>query len=300
MLRSILGGLIAAIGAALASLAFVAAVGGGVLLARYTGAGLPSEAAVALLPKSELVAVGGEVLAFFVAFGALVVLLFAAIEFRLPDDERHRAWGAHRALLVVLGLLGFWAYLRFGAHVTRNSAVVFTHRGAAARLTSVVVGGLIVFGIWAAWSLSALRRAYHEHKLKDRARPCSITGRIGWYLLLFSLILVTGAAGVIGGALVNPLVRPVAMSFVKGPEGMCGLFVVQTSDRIFIAVAQGQTLDENRGFRPLGQLRSVRRDGIDQVAIGSDQSLDSARKRAFKLLVQVAPHGTIRPPERKC
>ncbi len=270
------------------------------LLARYAGAGLPSEAAVSLEPKSELVAVGGEVLAFFVVFGALAVLLFAAIEFRLPEDQRYRAWRAHRVLLVGVGIAGFLAYLRFGVHAFRDDLVVLTHRGGAARLTVLVVAGLILFGIWATWSLSALRRAYKEHTLSGEARPCSTGGRIGWYLLLFSLILVTGAAGVISGALVNPLVRPVAMSFVKGPEGMCGLFVVQTSDRVFIAVAQGQTDDADRGYKPLGQLRSVRRDSIDQIAIGSDQTLDKARTRAYTLLQQVAPQGTVRPPTRKC
>ena len=86
--------------ATLGSAAFVAVVGGGILWARFDGAELPADQAVAAVPNSELVVVGAVALVgFVIASIAALVLVYVLNDSGTANSETRRG-------LIVLMVLG--------------------------------------------------------------------------------------------------------------------------------------------------------------------------------------------------
>ena len=159
----------AAIVAAVASLGFVAFVGGIVLWSRFEAAQLPADQAVALQPRADLITVGAIALVIFVLGGLLAVLLMRLL------DKRGRASLRTRNGLIVVAALEILAAMVI-EEWEREEIITL---GAAAAAGLVALWALLDAGGW--W-YDHHRRYYDPaegayRKLARRAKEAFFTGR---------------------------------------------------------------------------------------------------------------------------
>ena len=319
---------------AIFGLGFVAVIGGGVLLARFRGAGLPSEQAVSLQPKATLLSVGGENLALFILCGLVAVMLLVILELTKGDRFAPSMIFAVVAAIEVVAFVGVgWRALAAGrdtwapwvaaivavlaifvaprvritarrapdepASTPRTPTMRWEPRPSIAaardaRITPVLVvaAGLLIAAAdlygnkaWIAFFALAVlaatqavlcqriatevreRRAHPEAGKLDLALA-------GVVVLVFSGIIVYGAAATTAASYLDPHVRPLVFRVAGWPHTQCGLYVGQTDDRLY--VAEVGITSHNRADHDLGRLLAFPRDRVVSLSIGAGQRLGKA------------------------
>ena len=213
--------LVGAGAAGIGVLGLVAGVGGAIMYARFSQAGLPAEQAVAVQPRGVLVAVGAETL--IPMAGAVLVALTVYAVLSWLVRKRIGVWAVGHlrilrpdgaiAVIWALGAAGavIFYYTQSANHVPYNSVLAVTGVAVGASLIWVMVTDL---GVPLAIRFVVLA-----------ALAAVVAGWIGWIR-----------------AEDNPILRSAAVLFdqpagarTTPPRVSEGIFVAETNDRIYLA-----------------------------------------------------------------
>jgi hypothetical protein len=241
-----------AVAAGVGVLGFVTLVGGAILHAQLSAAGLPSDQAVSALPQSTLLVVGARLLVPLLAAVALFLSVLWLIETtpRLPEAREVRLVGV--AALLGLGVIG---------------AEIDTARAGGAALYYVLpplVAGGLGAGIWF----------------------FGIRGRGDFRL--FAILTAVGAALFVsaGGYAISylaPTVRPVAVARSNGPP-VVGIYAAANASEVEVGEVCQQQRGSNLGTGRSGALVVIPRSDVQEIVLGTNGSLADALAREPDLL----------------
>ena len=213
--------LVGAGAAGLGVLGLVAGVGGAIMYARFSQAGLPAEQAVAVQPRGVLVTVGAETLIPMAGTALVALTIYAVVSWLVRKQIGTWTIGHLRILRPDGALAVIWALGAAGA-------VIFYYTESARRVpyNSVLAVAGVAVGASLIWVM-----------VTDLGVPLAIR-----FVVL--AVLTAVVAGWIGWirAEDNPTLRSAAVLF-DHPSGARttalrvseGLFVAETSDRIYLA-----------------------------------------------------------------
>lgn len=234
--------------------------GGAILFLRFQALQLPTEQAVAVVPRTELLTIGAEALVPLTFVLLIVFLVVRALLLRfslLPKAREHRGWLALMGLPLVLAVL---LYYSLAIHRVRLDA-------SFGEVALVALAGLL------ACVLVGMPRP-KDHKW-------------GWFALTVVLVIAGVATGVSWIRTYHaPDVRPAALIRSSTDQGIAGLFIAETSDQLYLARVD-DVGESNRGEPRTGRLIDVPLSDVKAVSIGQNQSLPQALKRAPELLSEL-------------
>jgi len=275
---SLVMGLVTAVVSGVGGVAFVSAVGGLVAAASFRGAGLPSEFSVAVQSKGQLLASGTKVLGLVFLFGLIVV---AVVHWSDQRPWKQEGPADSRAAQDHVGpaqrrrwLLAFFLFLELGAFLDYRLQLAQGFHLIRDRQPSaiVLIGSLV--GSAAATVLAA--HAIARRDAGDRR------GEVQRLVGLFGVICVVAAMIATAGSYAAPRVRAAAVLLQSPHQIVCGLYVGQTSDRLYI----GETVVDpatGRGAHSRGSVLEFDRARVQQLMIGSNQTLVGALETADDL-----------------
>lgn len=226
------------------------------------------ELAKRMLPAAVMVAVAAAVALIHSAVAGLVACAVPWLVFRLRTHRgaRWRPW----ALSLALGYGGWLYYLvwagwtiDFGAPLEVAVAIVLLTVGTGC--LTVRLGGRAL----------ASRDVY-------RGRVMS-RYEFGYLLGLAVVLMLYATLAVVAASLINPVVRPAA-AVVDSSRGLCGVFVAEDAEHVYIDVPTQDPNDLDRGLHDRGEMLEFTRADVTQLAIGSSQPLPSAATRASDML----------------
>jgi hypothetical protein len=263
-------------------LTVAALVGGIVMFIRFETAGIPSEEAVAVLPKSILLAVGASVL---VPLGFVLLMSFVLVF-------------AVRNLLA--GPTG--DYLVSHGHLEKNQQTRFAEVGVTwlikrAAIVAVLAAVVYYFYLlnwrptpWAPFAV--LLAAAVAGVIACATLPGapaglpsgSAFGRWAWFAIVCLLVIAGFSTAFAWIRDKDQTVVRAAAALRGGTDaGVAGLFVAETKDAVYIA-----RVDSGRG-----RIMVLPRSGIVELMIGEKQPVAAARATALKLLQELQD---CRPP----
>jgi hypothetical protein len=252
------------LGASAALATFVVFIGGVMMWLRFDAIDLPADRAVALLPRSDLLATGAHSLAAPILIGLVVVLVVFLIE-PLNDEDKPTI-----QLYVAIGLLFMVA-----------SIVAFLN----VKGLDVFPYGILMYLALAAGAGVVLWTAHRTRGF----RP------LGWTLfasfaLLGGLLAVVTTAG-------SPKLEPVAIAFKSTTatgslrasriQGISGFLVAETSDKLYLAPLPGSgDLADPFADADLDRIVEIPRDSILRLAVRSPAGVhpdEAGREQAQSL-----------------
>ena len=252
------------LGASAALATFVVFIGGVMMWLRFDAIDLPADRAVALLPRSDLLATGAHSLAAPILIGLVVVLVVFLIE-PLNDEDKPTI-----QLYVAIGLLFVIA-----------SIVAFLN----VKGLDLVPYGMLMYLALAAGAGVVLWTAHRTRGF----RP------LGWTLfasfaLLGGLLAVVTTAG-------SPKLEPVAIVFKSTTasgslrasriQGISGFLVAETSDKLYLAPLPGSgDLADPFADADLDRIVEIPRDSILRLAVRAPAGVhpdESGREQAQSL-----------------
>jgi hypothetical protein len=286
-----------AIAAGVASLTFVALVGAAVMMARLRGAGLPTEAGVSVQPRSVLLAVGGEVLAPAIAAALASVFAVHFIPTSRTILPSNRADRIRRSIFaVVIALFGLVYYLAWSAgafHFPFQTGIALVMVAFAATV-GYVSGRLAATAVRARDERHALQKPrLGDPPAPQQARLASVElaylGALAGAIMLFATIAAVTAS------LADPKIRPAAVLFTDGRGPLCGIYVAQNSDHLYIGEAVEDPHIRNVGVHRLGRMLDLPRSAVRALEIGSSQSLPAAHAAAPRILAELMAVHHVQP-----
>lgn len=122
-----------------------------------------------------------------------------------------------------------------------------------------------------------------------------VTANFAWYgITAFAALILFGALLNIGIAILDPKVQPVALVRANDPAALCGVYVTETDDRVYIGRVQR---DEGEGELGAdggaGRMFWIPTEDIEVVTVGPLQNIRDAQDRALELTREVQAD---RPP----
>ena len=236
----------------------VTAVGGAIMFERFSQAGLPAEQAVAVQPKTVLLAVGAEALVPL----AVGMLLLLAVFWILAKTR----WGISTGLFALFAGIGAVLYY----------LVVVSFSAKASVLLSVVGVSAVACGLWAL--LARLTKSLTVRAL----------------MLALVTILLGGAIGLIR-TIDAPKVRGAVVVMGKPSKVVAGIYVAETSDQVFIGqvqLANSYSVEPKLGT---GAIIALNRADISTLAFASNEGLPTALRQARLMAasLRVEPDGTL-------
>jgi hypothetical protein len=238
-----------------------ALVGGLILTMRFEAARLPTEWAISVVPRTELITLGAEVLIPLTFALLLAFLLFRAAFVALPVDRHIRN---HLWLQLLVGTLFVLPavlvyYFLASHHIAFDGRLVL--------VVLIVLGGIAVCAVV--------------------GMPKPDDHRWGWFALTVLLVIAGVATGITWVRTYDtPQVRAAALVRSGDDDGIAGLFVAQTSDRVYLARVD-HTGTAERGEGGSGRLISVPLDQVSELSVGQNQTLPKALSEAPKLLSEL-------------
>jgi hypothetical protein len=314
---------VATLATAVVSVGFVAFVGAAILWARFHVAQLPADQAVAVVPRSELVAVGASALVTFAALGLAAVLLVYLID---PQGRASkRMWAGLLALvvaelLVVIVLAGFTArhatllvicfaggavLLGLAVHWLPSVVAGLTPDAAAAppaadppapppdptdhvvRAVIVLAVLVVLFGVlWTTerW-LAWVTLVVLVLAIADLA-VAHASGEHFWPYAgaVFASVGLLGAVASLIEASDTPEVQAAAFLRSDATGGACALYVTETDQRLYLAPVDLLPGAADTRPRPgSGRLFSLPKDKLLAWSIGPLQSIGRAQAQAVAL-----------------
>jgi hypothetical protein len=227
---------LSAIGAGVGGLAFFTFVGGAITAARFRGVGISGTKAVALVPKADLLAVGAQAL-----LVPCVVALLALVAFVPLARDR---W-LRRSFLLFLGVAGLvwlWAWTPYQPWWWWHPSDVFL------LLLAVGVAGAIAVDRLAPslpsgspFSLHPLsgigRQLFRRVRRSATARGPSRAPAAG---MLFLVIALAGTVTYFGASRAKPSLHEMVILRTDGRPPLCGLYVGESDNDVWIAVHKNQ------------------------------------------------------------
>jgi hypothetical protein len=241
-----------AVAAGVGVLGFVTLVGGAILHAQLSAAGLPSDQAVSALPQSTLLVVGARLLVPLLSVVALFLSVLWLIENtpRLPGAPGVRSVG-------VAGLLGLGV---IGAEIDTARA----HGAALYYILPIFVAVVLGVGIW-----------FFGIRGRDDFRLFAILTTIGATLFV--------SAGGYAISYLAPTVRPVAVARTSGPP-VVGIYAAANGSEVEVGEVCQQRRGSNGGSGRSGVLVVIPRSDVQEIVLGTNGSLADALAREHDLL----------------
>jgi hypothetical protein len=257
----------AAIAGGVGVLGFVALAGGAVLWTRFDAAGFPTERALAVVPRTELIVIGAETL---VPLAALVLvsvvliwlavatwLLIATRDVKAEDRRSERAERIRGASWPVRAVIGLSLAATLAYFLLYAPAPDF--RDVLVAVLVLLVAGFVCERGWAI--------------LCDES--------FGWFAILVGAVIFgVGLSLTYLETQERPLVRPAAVVFKGSHRGVAGLFIAETDSAVYVAEVSPKSDNGDEGDEPTGRMIEIPRDLIRAISIGSNQSLPQALTRA--------------------
>ena len=243
--------LLGAAASGIGALGLIAAVGGAVLLARFDAAGIPAEEALSVVPKSLLLTVGADTLAPILGAIAAIVGISWIVQ-KLVEAAKREFRSEYLAILLVG--LGVLTYLIEVHWLTSTRSLV-----------TVVISVVAAGGTWVV--------------IGDLTKSNTVRG-------IVLAVAVAAAAGVISWVNANdrPKVRGVAILSITDSHDVSGLFVAETSDRVYIAQVSCRPGDFDRGQGATGRLLVLPRSSVAELVIGRNMRLSDALRQGQEML----------------
>jgi hypothetical protein len=293
---------------------FVAVLGGAILWVRFYSARLPADQAIAVMPTGDLVVFGAVTLVTFFVLGGLTVLAsylldphagptastrrilitLVAIEMAYaiaitPFGDNWKRLGLI-ALVAVIGVAGELALTKLGSVDLTSSPRKclgdkttrwpYVAKIGLYLLVVVAIAGAVLLANPELWLGGVLLVA----ALLGRAvmRVARLSGNnFGWYgVALFLSVVLFGAALNVLRTIDLPQVQPAALLRENDAEGVCGLYITETDDRIYLARTDLAEPEGKRPIRTSGRIFWVPREDVTDFSVGSLQSIRDAEKRA--------------------
>lgn len=112
------------------------------------------------------------------------------------------------------------------------------------------------------------------------------TGRFAWYgIAVFVAVVLYGAALNISRTVRDPKVQPAALVRKSDDRVLCGVYVTQTDDRVYLGRVQR---DGKRAMKGVGRMFWVPVSDVDVVTVGPLQAIGTANRRAAALVAEVS------------
>lgn len=261
---------VGAIAAGIGVLGFVTFAGGVILFERLSGAGIPAEPAVAVVPRAELLTIGASnLLPLACIVGLIVVLIWLVVE--VVKDENNPRWLQRNGVALIAGLAAVGGVLYFGVtadHFPRLANIV---------LLLIVVAGGAVLGVLVWLKMGRL--------VSDRRM--SSAARFGWFAMLVALLVPLEGA-MIGWvqSRESPLVRPAVLYDSATRSVIEGFYIAATGGQVYIAEVHASK-DPDLSLRATGRMLEFPRSEVTRISIGAIQPLGQARHRWPVLVKEV-------------
>ena len=240
--------------AGVGTLGLITGVGGAIMFERFSQAGLPAEQAVAVQPKTVLLAVGAEALIPLATTMLLVVAVYWILAKRVSTGLFAVAAGAG-AVLYYLLVVSF--SLNF--HV----------------LVPVLIATAVVCGLW---TLLA-------------AQTSSIGARA--LILALATALLGCAIGLIR-TVDAPKVRGAVVMLKNPPKVVAGIYVAETGEQIYLGQVELADSYDEAPKAGSGAIIELSRKDISTVVLASNQGLPTALRQAGLMATALTeePDGT--------
>jgi hypothetical protein len=233
----------------------VTAVGGEILYFRFRAAHFPAEQAVSVVPKTQLLTVGAEVLAplTLAILAAFLVVRALVIRFNGREAIRTRLrWQIAIGVAFVVATLVYYVIAEGG--VRRLLSLVTVALIAAAATVGV---GLVGFRTDRDW---------------------------GWFAVAVTVAIAAVASGISWKRNSDqPEARPAALVTYHS-AGISGLFVAETPEEVYLARVTPVGESANQGIAGTGRLIVLPRSQVAELSIGELEPLAEARRRGPLLL----------------
>ncbi len=307
-----------AIGSAVGFVGFVAALGGSIEWVRFTSAGLPVNQAVGAVVQRELVIVGATALIGFIILGLAAVLAAYLVDSKAEGTSK---LGGATILLAVIELTVAVFYTPSSA----GDRIVFL-----LGMVAVAGAGLIALSpVIDSIGESVKKLSISRKTLTSAAIGLIMLALLVWmfitatkWLLLMLLVVVVLNAAVFGiarasshflwygvavflsvptfGALLSgirtyrfPHVQPVALIRKSSDQAVCGIYIGESSDRLYIGRVQVNSKGKVAGT---GRIFWVPASEVDMVKIGASQSVADANGRGPELAKELYEDRAEAPP----
>jgi hypothetical protein len=271
---------VGAIGTGISGVGFFIFVGGALLLARFTGAGLPSVVAVATVPRTQLLVVGAAALTILLTLGLAAVLILSSI------------WPLIRSQRVRLGLL---------AGLGTVGVLVLLYRIELQYLGEVGHRLLLISGVLVVVAGTGLAYRLGEQGLADARATGDRARLLGFAACTLVTFAVYSAFIVYARQLNHPQMQAVAVIPAQGAP-LIGLYVGETAgqnspnpNRLYVGVVPVRRGGES-GLRSAGRVIGLQSQAVAAYAIGPSEPLPEALARGPRLLreLQRRRGGTVR------
>jgi hypothetical protein len=283
---------LAAIGTGLGGLAFFTFMGGAITVARFRGAGLSGTKAVALVPKSDLLATGAQALLLPTLIGVAALVPFVLLA---PYRKGRRV------------LLGVYALVGFGGAV----AIIWTqwpvqHWAGDEKLAVAALFFIAVSGYFAVDALAqdaelpkptTATPAADDEPGSDTTtanggdaetdNPISQTdpgSRGPATVLLFLVVALFVAVALYGRGYADPTVHPMAVLRANGQPWLSGIYVGESDSRVWIGQVRLDPPGSNHGKKSAGRIIELPRSAVSDIAIGASMQLKDAVSKGHPLL----------------
>jgi hypothetical protein len=305
---------LAAVGGALGGVAFFTFVGGAIVVGRFRGAGLSGTEAVALVPRSDLLAVGAQ---------SMLIPTLIAVALLVPFVAIARDRACRRSFLIAMSVLGFAVATALVAHnclwtlliaavplallplrvfrgfilLTLTVVVVVVAPGVgsasdervalAALALTAFAGGFAVDELAKGAEVSPGLVPKRELLVKtDAAAEVSHT-RAPAAALLFLVAAALAAITQYGMGYENPRVRPAAVLRTDHRSGLCGIFVGESAERVWIGEVVPDAAHSSIGMRDAAPILALPRDEIGDMAVGPNAHFAHVTERDAELWEQL-------------
>jgi hypothetical protein len=197
--------------------------------------------------------------------------------------SRHDLWAAS---VVMLGFVYYVLWSAGAFHFPLQTVVA-----GLMLLFAVVVG--YVAGRTAAKAVHARDRRHdltNDRALEaERAPGHARLARMEIMYLagMATTIILFATVAAVTASLADPKVRPAAVLFAEHRVPLCGVFIAQDSEHLYIGLAEKGPL-RNIGDHSRGRILDLPRDEVRALAVGSSRSLPDALARRRDLLEELA------------
>jgi hypothetical protein len=261
---------LAGVAAGAGVLGVVTLVGGAVLHAQLSAAGLPADQAVSDLPRSTLLGVGARILVPFLAAVGVAFLVLFALERDSPDQEqrRHHDDSSRTAPSTQ-------AHAQTAPRSRIVGVAVLWLAGALVVIIDAVVEGVAWWGYTSIFALIGTGFLATWHAAQR-----------GFALFAFVGALAASLFAVSSGYVLSyflPSVRPVAVVLKSRPP-IVGIYAAANKDEVIVGQVCAAAPNSARGNDATGTLIVLPRSDVAALAIGTNGSLSNAIGREMSLL----------------
>jgi hypothetical protein len=313
-----------AIGSAVGFVGFVAVLGGSIEWIRFTSAGLPVTQAVGAIVQRELVIVGATALIGFIAL-ALAAVLVAYLTDSKGVGTRKLGRATVGLAMAEMAAAVVYTPASAGERIVFVAALIAV-AGAILIALSPVLAAEIKTAVRtvevSAWTLTVIVMGGVGAALLIWA----VISSTKWLLLMLAVVIAVNAAvfgvarattkflwyGVsvfvsapIFGAILSgirtyrfPKVQPVALIRKASNHAICGIYIGESGERVYIGRVQLDARDQP--IAGTGRIFWVPKSEVDMVKVGASQSIGDANGRGPELARELyADRGEAAPGQIK-